>query len=275
MVKIICLANSWKLKERCIAGIDIETKKWVRPVCDSLYNEDGRIPKNIRLIDGREPALLDILEINLDDTGNDFGSECENRSILSGKWVCSGQIKAVDLIQYYVNFPEILHNSWKYVEPSYLQNLSFQERRTLQLVYVVNFSVEKKTTSKGNSEWRGTIEVANGQKLSGAKITDPVFIDKLETGHKPENNCLVTVSLGIPWAPPKWEGETPCWKLIAGVIELCSLTEYDLILFEMTRLGWSRENGILYLQQTYNKKTRKELTTREIEEFLNYLKSLP
>jgi hypothetical protein len=32
---------------------------------------------------------------------------------------------------------------------------------------------------------------------------------------------LVTVSLGMPWAPSsQWEGEIPCWKLIAGVIEL-------------------------------------------------------
>ena len=42
--RIICLANSWKIQERCIAGIDIDTGKWVRPVCDSLYPEDGKAP---------------------------------------------------------------------------------------------------------------------------------------------------------------------------------------------------------------------------------------
>jgi hypothetical protein len=31
MVKIICLANSWKHGERCIAGINPDTKKWIRP----------------------------------------------------------------------------------------------------------------------------------------------------------------------------------------------------------------------------------------------------
>ncbi|MFP5272720.1 dual OB domain-containing protein [Coleofasciculus sp.] len=39
MKKIICLANSRKLDERCIAGIDLNTGKWVRPVCDDRYPE--------------------------------------------------------------------------------------------------------------------------------------------------------------------------------------------------------------------------------------------
>jgi len=217
--RIICLANSWKLEERCIAGIVIDSGKWIRPVCDSLYPEDGRVPRPIRLIGGREPELLDILEIPLADTGNDFGFECENLSILTGRWQCLGKVKPTDLLKYCSSFPYILHNSWKYVNPSYLQSLPFHQRRTLQLVQVVSFSVERRTNSKGNSEWRGTIQASNGQRLVGAKITDPVFVNKLETGHQPKNNCLITVSLGIPWAPPEWDGEDPCWKLIAGVIE--------------------------------------------------------
>jgi hypothetical protein len=233
MAKIICLANSWKLEERCIVGIDCNTEKWIRPVCDNLYPEDGRVPEEYRLIEGKEPALLEILEIPLADTGNDFGFECENRSVLSGEWQCLGKVKPNDLIRYCGNFTEILHNSWKYVNPSYLKNLPFPERRTLQLVYAINFSVEKQITSRGKIEWRGTIEVPNGQRLSDAKITDPIFVKKLEAGHQPGKNCLVTVSLSIPWAPSlNWEGEKPCWKLIAGVIELPDLPNSDLILVE-------------------------------------------
>ena len=57
--------------------------------------------------------------------------------------------------------------------------------------------------------------------IRDAKITDPVFAEKLETGYQPTGNYLVTVSLGMPWAPhDDWEGEAPCWKLIAGVIEI-------------------------------------------------------
>lgn len=218
--RIVCLANSWKLEERCIAGIDLDTDKWIRPVCDSLYPEDGRIPKSVRIVEGREPQLLDILGIPLADTGNDFSFECENLSVLNGQWQYLGKAQPTDLLRYCSGFRYILHNSWKYVNPSYLQNLPFQQRCTLQLVQVVSFSVEQRTSSKGNSEWRGTIKAANGQRLAGAKITDPTFVKKLETGHQPKGTCLVTVSLSIPWAPPDWDGEDPCWKLIAGVIEI-------------------------------------------------------
>jgi hypothetical protein len=218
--RIICLANSWKLKERCIAGIDIDTGKWIRPVCDSLYPEDGRIPISVRQIEGREPELLDILEIPLADSGNDFGFECENLSVLPGQWKCLDKFQPTDLLRYCGSFTDILHNARKYVDPSYLQSLRFHERRTLQLVQVVTFSVEQKTNSQGNTEWRGTIESSNGQRLEGAKITDPLLFQKLETGYQPKNRCLVTVSLGMPWAPPNWEGEKPCWKLIGGLIEI-------------------------------------------------------
>lgn len=220
MKKIICLANSWKRKERCIAGIDLNTGKWVRPVCDDRYPEDGRVPKYIRLVEGREPKLLDILEIPLADTGKDFGFECENLSVLDGDWKCVGRIQPTNLLRYCGTFQKILHNSIKYVNPSDLQALPFNKRRTLELVHSVNFSVEKKTNYR-NTEWRGTLQTANGQYLKDAKITDPIFVEKLNAGYQPKNNCLVTVSLSMPYQPsPDWEGEKPCWKLIAGVIEL-------------------------------------------------------
>ncbi len=79
----------------------------------------------------------------------------------------------------------------------------------------------------------------------------------------------------MPYKPfDNWEGEKPCWKLIAGVIELPNLSNSDLIFVEMMRLNWSIKRGRTYLQETYNKQTRSELTVSQINEFLNYLKSL-
>ncbi|BAU63481.1 hypothetical protein STA3757_08450 [Stanieria sp. NIES-3757] len=219
--KIVCLANSWKLDERCIAGIDLDTGQWVRPVCDTICPENGKIPRSVRLIAGKEPELLDILEIPLANTGNDFGFECENLSVIAGEWKYLTKAKPNDLIQYCGSFTQILHNSSKYVNPSYLKNLPFEERRTLQLVKSESFDIQSKTNSKGNTEWRGTIQTNKSARLLEAKITDPVFVEKLNTGYQPQNNCLITVSLSLPWKPhDHWEGEAPCWKLIAGVIEL-------------------------------------------------------
>ena len=58
---------------------------------------------------------------------------------------------------------------------------------------------------------------SNGGRLRAA-ITDPVFVTRLELGYRPGPDCLVTVSVGMPYPP----GGDRCWKLIAGVIDLAN-----------------------------------------------------
>ena len=44
---------------------------------------------------------------------------------------------------------------------------------------------------------------------------------------------------------------------------------------ELNRLGWTKEKGIQYLLDTYNKKSRQLLSDEELLEFVAYLQSLP
>jgi hypothetical protein len=44
---------------------------------------------------------------------------------------------------------------------------------------------------------------------------------------------------------------------------------------ELKRLGWSESQGRTYLQRTYNKRSRQQLTDDELLDFLNYLQSEP
>ena len=44
---------------------------------------------------------------------------------------------------------------------------------------------------------------------------------------------------------------------------------------ELKRLGWGTQQGREYLKQTYNKRSRQELTDQEMLEFLHYLESQP
>jgi len=81
MRRIICLANSYKHNERCIAGIDIESGAWVRLVSN---RKDRAIAGTMRLINGKEPQLLDILEIPLENHGPDEGCQPENRLLKPG-----------------------------------------------------------------------------------------------------------------------------------------------------------------------------------------------
>ncbi|MDJ0729521.1 MAG: hypothetical protein QNJ33_05950 [Crocosphaera sp.] len=271
MTEIICLANSLKLQERCIAGINLETGCWVRPIC-SQYPDDGRIPSSIRLINNKEPSLLDVIDIPLETTGNDFGFESENLTIAPGKWKKIKSVAATDLLNYCHETDYILHNSSKYVTVADLQSLLIEQRHTLQLVYAEKLLIKEQPGSMLTATvWKGSIITRNGQKLKDINITDPVFTERLEIDYRPQNPCLVTVSLSMPYRPKNWKKEgNPCWKLIAGVVEF---SDFDLILVEMERIGWTIDQGRDYLQKHYQKCSRTLLTEDEIKEFLSYLKS--
>ena len=211
MTQIICLANSIKRQERCIAGINPETGKWLRPIYKN-YPDNGRVPRKIRLIDGEEPALLDILDIPLEDSGLDFGFESENRNIAQGQWRKVGQVSPQDVLRFASRNNLILHNSSRYVTVQYLQSLLPQKRQTLQLVYVDKLII--------SSDQRAKLILNNSCLLEKIKITDPILLKKSYSGYQVSGSCLVTISLSMPFRPDdSWEVD-PWWKLVAGVIEL-------------------------------------------------------
>ncbi len=217
MTTLICLANSWKHKGRCLAGINPETGQWIRPVSDL---EDGRIPKRVGSVEVEAIKLLEVWEIPLDDTGPDFGFASENRRILPGIWRKLGAVTVEAILPYCKSETKILHNGRAYVTIPQLQSLPFEQRRTLQLVETQEFTTSlARVRQQGGQQWKGELVTQGGQRLQG-RITDPELVKRLDWGYEPRQHCLVTVSLGMPWVPPDWQGDAPCWKLIAGVIDL-------------------------------------------------------
>ena len=67
--RIVCLANSYKHDNRCVAGISLVSERWVRligrkvPYC--LTRNEARFS------DGSEPSLLDVFEVEL-------GADCSS-----------------------------------------------------------------------------------------------------------------------------------------------------------------------------------------------------
>lgn len=218
MARIVCLANSWKRGERCIAGIDLATGRWVRPVTGTA---DGSVPRHVRAIGKREPALLDVIDIPLDATGPDYGFECENRLILPGRWYLAGRATADSLRRYLLPGRPILHTATRTVTVAFMQTLPFDERRTLQLVEATDFAVSGSARQHSDQRvWRGSFSAPGGGRLE-ANITDPVFSARLSAEIVPSAHCLLTISLSLPWRPAdRPDAPESCWKLIAGVIDL-------------------------------------------------------
>ncbi|MGA0198759.1 MAG: hypothetical protein ACO3NK_06485 [Prochlorotrichaceae cyanobacterium] len=49
----------------------------------------------------------------------------------------------------------------------------------------------------------------------------------------------------------------------------------DQVLAEIRRIGWNKQKGSEYLQQTYHVKTRQELTNDQLQAFILYLQNHP
>jgi len=62
--QIVCLANSYKHGNRCVAGLDLRTREWVRPV--SQLPDGSLEPRQYRLDDHTETRLLDVIEIEVE-----------------------------------------------------------------------------------------------------------------------------------------------------------------------------------------------------------------
>ena len=213
-MKIICLANSYKYNGRCIAGLN-ETGQWVRPVPSS---KKRAVDKDIRIINGSEPKILDILEIPLYAHGPAEGCQPENKLLKDGQWKKVGQVRPKDLLKYCEDDSVILHNNFDYVRACCFRMIPSYSWKSLQLVR--NKNVVFKQDENNKAKWRAHFINSKGNALS-LRVTDSATCERLKRGENISKDCLLTVSIASGWSPDKRTAKR-CYKFVAGVVELNS-----------------------------------------------------
>lgn len=213
MGRIVCLANSYKHNERCIAGIDVETGRWVRPASS---REDRAITRVIRAIDGKEPQILDVLDIPLEDHGPDEGCQPENRLLKDGPWKKVGRITLKDLLKYCEDDSVILHNDQDRVSSDFFIKLPKDRWKSLQLIHNKNITFNHDLFNK--RKWRACFRDGKGSYLK-LKVTDTVILGRLNLDDEIGKDCILTISLAGAWSPNRITPKR-CYKLVAGVVEL-------------------------------------------------------
>jgi hypothetical protein len=210
MAQLACLANSYKGGgQRCIAGIDLCTGEWVRPV--NPKGHEGAIG-NERLIEGNEPQILDVLDIPIGGEYENYGCQPENRILLPGRWKKIGTISPEDALRYVEEDVLLLHNHDKQVDPGYFISIPKEQWKSLQLIKVRNAMFSKNPWNK----WKCNFEY-HGCHYE-LTPSDPKVIDRLDAGEKIARKCILTISLTTPFAHE--DDPKQCWKLVAGVVEL-------------------------------------------------------
>lgn len=207
MAKLVCLANSRKNANRCIAGMTPD-RIWMRPVSKLA---DGSIPMAMRVIDHEEPALLDVLDIPTANTGPDFGHQPENRLVEPGRWRRIKKLEAARLLDFCEQRDVLLHTQTDRVPVALIAGLDPADRYSLQLIRVSNAKFYKTTRVVGQRQYR--VRFTYADTLYDIVVTDPVAEARVEFRHGFRPTCMLTASIGGPY-------DDHYFKFIAGVSEL-------------------------------------------------------
>ena len=217
-MRMICLANSYKDGGRCIAGIDADTGKLVRLVVES----GGSIPlKKTYVKAGRWPfkkkplSPLEIVEIDVKPCPLIAEFQCENQIIAGWHWRIAGREEPANLLKYCDATAPIFCSTSDRIYASVLRRMPPECWKSLQLVEPADLAFERDQREK----WRVRFKDAKGGSYD-LSLTDPFFMNKLQSGVPVSKKCLLTISLTRPFVSKDPYRPAICYKVAAGVIEL-------------------------------------------------------
>jgi hypothetical protein len=221
--RILCLANSYKHDHRCVAGISLDTKKWVRLVGKQVPGCLTR--KEASYSDGKEVALLDVFVAELDEP---CGSNCHPEDVqITGKtWTFVRSFNQPADLQLLAAFirdePTVLDGYCDRIEIQRFETVP--ARCSLGLTHPEDlwwWIREEHGKRKNRALFRlGHI----GRIRYDLPVTDPATLNMLNLlpvglhpgrlicGNKP-TRTLITISLSEPF-------DSFLYKLVAGVIHL-------------------------------------------------------
>jgi hypothetical protein len=223
--RIVCLANSYKLGYRCVAGISLHSKKWVRlvgrqiPGC--LTIQETCYP------DGTPAELLDVFEAEL---GDPCGSNChpEDVFIADKTWRPIRRFDQPEDLRFlsgYINKgPSILEG---YGDRVYEKKVAGSPlTHSLEVVHPSDLWWWIRD-EKGKRKNRAVFRLGPTNRIRyDFSVTDPVWLEKLHARpvgihshvsffELTPKQTFLTVSLSEPF-------EGFHYKLVAGVVNLSS-----------------------------------------------------
>lgn len=214
--QIVCLANSRKDSGRCIAGLEQTANGfggWIRPVSDR-ESEELAIEER-RFENGRDPQVLDILEIEL-TTPRPKGCQVENYVIDDEYyWVFKGKVAASSLLPFVSNSPPLWvdgYSSYSGLNDRIPVTTADKLTSSLRLISVDSPIV---VVGKGLKKRQVRLEFRLESTDYRLSITDPRvetdYLSRVNGEYPITGTVLVCVSIGTPWDGYRY-------KLAASVI---------------------------------------------------------
>ncbi len=216
MSKVLCLVNSPKEQARCIAGLDLETGRLVRPVSETASQA---IPKDWAMVDGDPVEPLDVVDIPFVRGDAVVPYQSENR-YCTGKWRRIRRMPPAAARRYCESDAKILNTQESDAVPERALRLSRLGRagwKSLQLIHVKRIDFRKSSDGK----WTAEFGTCNGRRYE-LRVTDQHFTEQLQGNTSSRGSCLLLLSLTRPWRHYRAPKTKPkkCYKLFAGVMPL-------------------------------------------------------
>ncbi|WP_456402493.1 dual OB domain-containing protein [Persephonella sp.] len=208
--KILLLANSVKRGQRCIAGIDVENREWIRFVKDR--NGKELLLSDFEIVDKDNEKIhnnvfiLSLLEVEIKEKVP-LNHQKEN-CIIDSKIVFIENYPKSKLEEF-VQYPKDLWGRDNKVSLTEIDKNNVDS--SLFLIKVDKVELYLKDRSEwGQSPQRRARFLYNNIDYD-FPLTDPKY-ERLEK--KIIENVYLVISLGEPWE----DGDGYCYKLVAGVI---------------------------------------------------------
>jgi hypothetical protein len=212
-MKIVCLANSFRVGGRCLGGIELGANnnpvivnnrpKWVRPVCNTEHEE---VPTELV----SDISLLDIVEFESNgNTGH--GHQTENILFRENSLQTVGSFPVARLNNITDNqrFNLLFGNRGAAVPEHKVSELN----HSLMLLRVTEFETNERVF-EGRAYPQVKLSFRHNGNSYNFPITDPDFLHRYGLNHdilEGTESAFVSLSLAAPHE--EW-----CSKLVAGII---------------------------------------------------------
>ena len=212
---IVCLANSRKLGDRCIAGVESDSRKWIRPIGSGSHGAVTTAEQ--KLDDGTLPDILDLISLPLGGATPQEGQP-ENWALKPGPWRKVGELNdddARDLLEQLADDEPVFGTNSRSVSVSAVE--AGQVTSSLAVVHAQQVSWSKTVKYGGGTQVR--CEFLHAGTWHDLPVTDLAWLKHFagdEIGDYPHvdtEDVFLVVSLGEPMNDEHW-------KLVAGVIGL-------------------------------------------------------
>jgi hypothetical protein len=188
----------------------LDTGAWVRPVSGLGH---GEIAWHVRRVDWREPQVLDVLDVPLEDHGPDYGCQPENRLLAPGPWRKAGEAAPDDILKFVdaVEDRALFYNYVDRVPMTTFRRLPRGRWRSLQLVHCGG--VDFHPDARKPQDWRATFEYREAQ-YADLKVTDPIAETRLAGGERLDGPCLLSSASACRFGPrAAWGSIVSSWWL--------------------------------------------------------------